>query len=111
MFTLSQSKTYTWPVTIRTAGNGKFETHSFEAEFRRLPMSEAETLSRHIAAQEVRMESVVSTVLCGWKGVKDDGAEVEFSDAALARLLEVPFMAACVLRAWQESLTGALEKN
>lgn len=113
MFTLSQSSSYLWPVTIRTAANGgRFDSHVFEVEFRRIRMSEAEPISRQIGAGELSMEDAARAVITGWKGIKDGGADdIEFSPAALSRLLEVPFVAAVLVRAWQESLTGALEKN
>jgi hypothetical protein len=50
--------------------------------------------------------------LVGWSGISDDaGKEIPFSQKALDQLLEVPFLAVAVLKAYMDSLKGAKRKN
>jgi hypothetical protein len=48
----------------------------------------------------------------GWSGINDDhGKEIPFSQKALDELLEVPFLAIAVLKAYMDSIKGAKRKN
>jgi len=51
-------------------------------------------------------------VLVGWSGINDDeGKEIPFSQKGLDELLEVPFLAIAVLKAYMDSIKGAKRKN
>jgi hypothetical protein len=55
---------------------------------------------------------MAAELLVGWSGVTgDDGKEIPFSQKALQQLLEVPFLAVAVLKAYMDSIKGAKRKN
>jgi hypothetical protein len=55
---------------------------------------------------------MAADLLVGWSGVTgDDGKEIPFSQKALHQLLEVPFLAVAVLKAYMDSIKGAKRKN
>jgi hypothetical protein len=59
-----------------------------------------------------RITEIAAGVLVGWSGISDDaGKEIPFSQKALDQLLEVPFLAVAVLKAYMDSLKGAKRKN
>jgi hypothetical protein len=127
-FILSQSATYSWPVTYEMPiDGGRFRRVSFEVIFRRMPQSRVEEI---LAQQQQLMKAAergdpnlvqllaearqhATEVLAGWNGVKetDDGDDVPFTDSACREFLEVPGMAATVLQAFGEGLKLAKEKN
>src|SRR5690349_19181307 len=112
MFKQSQSQTYTWPVTFELpASGGKFEKHTFDAEFKRLPQSrlrEIQTAGSE-AADDV---TFAQEILVGWKGVQDEsGQEVPFSVGARDAVLDVPGVATAVVLAFIQSIHGGKRKN
>lgn len=121
-FVLKQSATYKWPVTlvIPTDG-GRREKHTFDGEFRRLPqarineirrLGRLQELGRLEPEDEIQDQDGAKEILAGWSGVvDDDGKEIPFSDAALNQLLEIPTVAAQIIRAWGESIEVAKRKN
>lgn len=124
-FVLKQSASYTWPVSFKLpADGGKFEKQSFDAEFKRLPQGrineiQAEVQARIKAAERneaiedgITDQSIAREILIGWSGIVDDeGDEVAYSTAARDQLLEVPTVAAAVILAYFDSLTGNKSKN
>lgn len=113
MFIISQKASYTWPVTVEfPVDGGKTERQTFDAEFRRIPQSRMADLRKQIEAGDVTDMDICLEVLTGWAGVTDDrGESVPFSEGAKAQLLDVPLVAAAVVMAWMQSLTGAKRKN
>ena len=121
-FVLKQSDSYTWPVTlvIPTDG-GRREKHTFDAEFKRLPQTrineivrQAKGISDGSSDESVILEdqSACAELLVGWSNVVDDsGEEIPFSVKALDQLLELPTIAAQIIRVWTESLEIAKRKN
>jgi len=124
-FVLKQSTSYSWPVSFKLpADGGKYEKQSFDAEFKRLPQArineiQTEVQARIKAAERneaiedgITDQSIAREILIGWSGiVDDDGDEVAYSTASRDQLLEVPTVAAAVILAYFESLTGQKAKN
>jgi len=124
-FVLKQSASYTWPVSFKLpADGGKYEKQSFDAEFKRLPQArineiQVEVQARIKAAERneaiedgITDQSIAREILVGWSGIVDDeGDQVAYSIATRDQLLEVPTVAAAVILAYFESLTGNKIKN
>ena len=83
-FVLKQSSSYSWPVSVKLpADGGKFEKQTFDAQ-----------------------------LLVGWSGVVDgDGDEILFSETLKEQLLDIPTVAAAIIVAYFDSLTGSKAKN
>jgi hypothetical protein len=59
-----------------------------------------------------QITNIARDVLVGWSGINDDeGKEIPFSQKGLDELLEVPFLAIAVLKAYMDSIKGAKRKN
>lgn len=112
MFVLSQSTSYTWPVTVEyPIDGGRTERQTFDAEFRRLSQSRIRELADGLSNSDLTDADVAAEVLVGWSGVTDGEQEIPFSDRALRQLLEVPLVASAVVVAYFNSLSGAKRKN
>jgi hypothetical protein len=117
-FVLKQSDTYTWPVAFDVpVDGGRHERQTFDGEFKRLPQSKVGPMVAELQRLEDlgdldRITEIAGEVLVGWSGVNDDaGKEIPFSQKALEQLLEVPFLAVAVIKAYMDSLKGAKRKN
>ena len=117
-FVLKQSDTYSWPVTFDVpVDGGRHERQTFDGEFKRLPQSKIGPMVAELGRLEDlgeldRITEIAADVLVGWSGVSDDnGKELPFSQKALEQLLEVPFLAVAVLKAYMDSIKGAKRKN
>lgn len=124
-FVLKQSTSYKWPVSVKLpADGGKFEKQTFDAEFKRLPQGrineiQAEVQLRIKAAERnepvdnsISDQTIADELLVGWAGVVDaDGDEVPFSEATKQQLLDIPTVAAAIIVAYFDSLTGTKAKN
>ena len=113
MFVLSQSGSFTWPVKVQLpVSGGKFETQTFDAEFKRLPKSRIDEVILLIEKDEIRDTEFCKEVLVGWKGIQDDkGQEVPFSESARDQLLEVPVVAGALVHSFFGAITGGKLKN
>ena len=117
-FVLKQSDTYSWPVSFDVpVDGGRHERQTFDGEFKRLPQSKigpmvAELQKVDDLGELERITEIAKDVLVGWSGINDDdGKEMPFSQKALEQLLEVPFLAVAVLKAYVDSIKGAKRKN
>jgi hypothetical protein len=117
-FVLKQSDTYTWPVTFDVpVDGGRHERQTFDGEFKRLPQSKIGPMVAELQRLEdlgdlERITDISRDVLVGWSGINDDNnKEIPFSQKALDQLLEVPFLAVAVLKAYMDSIKGAKRKN
>jgi hypothetical protein len=117
-FVLKQSDSYTWPVTFDVpVDGGRHERQTFDGEFKRLPQSKIGPMVAELQKLEdlgdlERFTEIAADLLVGWSGINDDnGKEVPFSQKALEQLLEVPFLAVAVLKAYMDSIKGAKRKN
>lgn len=117
-FVLKQSSSYSWPVSFDVpVDGGRHEKQTFDGEFKRLPQSKIGPMVAELGKLEDlgeldRITEIASDVLIGWSGVNDDdGKEIPFSQKALEQLLEVPFLAVAVIKAYVDSIKGAKRKN
>jgi hypothetical protein len=117
-FVLKQSDTYVWPITFDVpVDGGRHERQTFDGEFKRLPQSKIGPMVAELQKLEdlgdlERFTEIAADLLVGWSGINDDnGKEVPFSQKALEQLLEVPFLAVAVLKAYMDSIKGAKRKN
>lgn len=123
-FVLQQSPTFSWPIVIReVTDGGRIRTHQFEAIYHRLPASRMEELQlayqrlKCIAARDEEIDQIptreiASEILAGWRGITEpDGTEIEFSNAAKSRLLEVALVADALVSTYWEAHEKARSKN
>lgn len=124
-FVLKQSTSYKWPVSVKLpADGGKFEKQTFDAEFKRLPQARINEIQTDVQVRikaaernesvdgSISDQSIADELLVGWDGVVDgDGDEVPFSEATKQQLLDIPTVAAAIIVAYFDSLTGTKAKN
>ena len=113
MFVLSQSESYTWPVTVEfPVDGGRFDKQNFDAEFRRLPQSRIREIWELIQGGDLNDDELCNEVLTGWDGIQDaKGNAVPYSEKAKVDLLNVPLVAAAIVSSWLDSLSKAKRKN
>lgn len=113
MFVLSQSDSYSWPVTVEfPIDGGRFEKQSFDAEFRRLPQTRIREIWDLIQSGDLTDDELCNEVLTGWAGIQDaKGGDVPYSEKAKTDLLNVPLVAAAVVSSWLDSLSKGKRKN
>jgi hypothetical protein len=111
-FAIKQTASYSWPVVVELpADGGRFEKHTFDAEFRRLNQTRIESIMSEAVAGQLRDVEVAGEVMIGWKGITENGEDIPYSEKAKADLLGLQLVAAAVIKAWMESLSGAKRKN
>jgi hypothetical protein len=112
-FVLSQSESYTWPVSVEfPIDGGRFDKQTFDAEFRRLPQARIREIWDQIQSGNLNDDDLCDQVLVGWSGIQDAKAgEVPYSEKAKADLLNVPLVAAAVVSSWLDSLSKGKRKN
>src|SRR6059058_3658975 len=110
MFVLKKGNEYTWPVSFETPSDGgKFDRHSFDCVFRRIPQSKIKEMVSNTGMNDAEF---VREVLVGWKGIKDEqGQEIPFSELSLEEILDVPGLSGAIATAYLESIAGAKRKN
>ena len=112
MFKINQSASFFWPVTVNIPGDGgKFEKHTFDAEFKRVSQSEILAMHEDIKADKTTDRSFCEQVLVGWKGITEDGQEVPFTPTTMAAVLDIPSVAASIVLAFQAAHSGVARKN
>jgi hypothetical protein len=111
-FVVKQSDSYFWPVQVELpADGGRFEKHTFDAEFKRIAQSRIEEIMQGVVASSINDHDVVVEVLRGWKGVTDGTDELVWSEKNRDLLMEIPLVSASIIKAWMESLAGGRKKN
>lgn len=111
-FVVKQSDAYFWPVQVEIpTDGGRFEKHTFDAEFKRLPQSRIEEIMQGVVSSTVTDRDVVTEVMVGWKGVTDGSDEMVWSEKNRDLLLEIPLVGASIIKSWMESLSGGRKKN
>jgi hypothetical protein len=122
MFKLNQSDTYFFPVTVELPiDGGKFDKVKFDAEFKRLPRAQIKDIMSRVGTtapdgskieDPINDDGVLDRVFVGWKGIVDEkGDVVEYSQTAREAVLEIHGVAAGIVRAWFDSLSGSKTKN
>lgn len=109
MFKIAVTETYLAPVTVELPGSKT--KHVFDAEFRRLSQPELDALLAGVREGGLDDAGFCRAVICGWKGVADEGGELEFGAANLDRLLEIYPVARCIAEGFFASIAGAARKN
>lgn len=90
---------------------GAARTVDFDVKFKRLKLEEARALARENEGADDADLQFMRAVVEDWKRVPgDDGAEVPFSDAALAELYSIGF-GGPVVQTYFRSLPQAKQKN
>tara|TARA_R110000868_G_scaffold293196_1_gene553683 strand:+ start:146 stop:487 length:342 start_codon:yes stop_codon:yes gene_type:complete len=111
-FVLKQSDTYSWPVTFDIPVDGRLESQSFDAVFKRKGQTWIRETFKKMEDGATSDVEVAREVLAGWTGVNDGtGKDVAFNAKAVEVLLEVPAVASAVVFNFFRSITGAKEKN
>ncbi len=112
-FVLSQSDSYTWPVTVEfPVDGGRFDKQTFDAEFKRLPQARIREIWEQINTGDLGDNDLCEEVLIGWAGIQDGkGNDVPFSEKAKADLLNIPLVAAALVGSWLDSLSKGKRKN
>lgn len=111
-FVLTQSSSYTWPVTVEfPTDGGRTEKQTFDAEFRRLSQSRLREIAQAIDTNEITDTDIATEVLVDWSGITDGTSEIPFSDKALRQLLDIPMVATAIVVAFFSSVNGAKRKN
>jgi hypothetical protein len=103
---IDQGSAYFYPVAVEMIGDdGKFSKMTFEAEFKRLPRPQVESMMKRMAAGDLSDYEVCCEVLVGWKAVLDESDEpIKYSDEMRDRVLNTHPVCPSVVRAWGESL-------
>ncbi len=112
-FVLSQSESYTWPVTVEfPVDGGRFDKQTFDAQFKRLPQQRIREIWDQIQLGDINDDELCDQVVIGWSGINDaKGEAVPYSEKAKADLLNVPLVAAAIVTAWLDSLSKGKRKN
>jgi len=119
---LTQSPTYKWPVKITIPTDDGCATFTFQAEFKRLKQSRLTELidasQRKARGEEIDPDldmtdlELLSEFIVGWADVlDDDGEQVPFDRANLAKLAELATAPNQILEQYAASLRGAKTKN
>lgn len=111
---ITQSATFWWPVDVLlpAADGGQMEKHSFEVEFARMKVSEAEKMVAGIATGAIGQLDGYRQMVKGWRGVVSGGDELPFSDEALRSVIDIPAVGPAILAAYQLAVSGqARTKN
>lgn len=113
MFSIAKAiEDYTWPVTVHLpVDGGRTEKQTFTAKFKRVSQARINEIREAIEAGKTTDVKLASEVLVGWLDVTDGDDVVEYSESTKAQILDIPSVAASVVRAFFESLTGAPRKN
>lgn len=91
MLKLTQSQTYTWPVSVNIPTNGgQYDKQTFDGELKRLTDARLKEIRAKVEAGELTDAEFVREVMVGWHGVTDGDEQVPFSQSALAQLLDIP---------------------
>jgi len=110
MFKIALTETYEHPVIIDIPGDKK--RHEFTGIFHRFSQGELNDMRERIQNEALDDKAFCREVLAGWKGVRDEaGDEIEFGDGNLDRLLDIYPVAASIVKAFYESISGAKLKN
>tara|TARA_R100001460_G_scaffold658_3_gene3021 strand:- start:5756 stop:6079 length:324 start_codon:yes stop_codon:yes gene_type:complete len=97
---------YDWEVTVQSPEKGKFKKETFTAKFKNVGRK------AFVDLIDAGDDNFVRTVLVGWSGIKDaDGNEVEFNEDNFEAILDNQYIVLGVIKAYGESMQGAIEKN
>lgn len=104
------AESYKWKVLINIPRDNSYIERSFQGRFALLDQDELlQMRDGNFAADDREM---AGKVLIGWEGIKnEDGEEIQYSNEAKERLLNIPYVCHGVVVSFLESLSGAKQKN
>jgi hypothetical protein len=115
IFAIAAKPTFKAKVTAVIPGNsddGAPETHTFVAEFKRLPKDEYDALIASLASGSRKSNDVLAEHLVGWSGLLDlAGNEVPFSPENRDALLLIPQIPTHLAEVFVQNNSGAEIKN
>ena len=106
MFTLDLSPSYSWPVTLQLAADGgEFQEFTFDVQLKRLEQDRIREILQPAEGKALTDEDACRELVMGWSGISDKkGADLPFSEAALAKLLKVHGAPGAIVKAWLDSI-------
>lgn len=113
MFKIAATPTYSATVKVDfILEDGKTETRSFKAKFKRLEQSELDTISEGAREGSMTDSEIVDRVLVGWDGVADEhGNPLEFNPENLKALLNLHPTRPSIVRTFYATIGGSKAKN
>jgi len=97
---------YDWEVTVQSPEKGKFKKETFTAKFKNVGRK------AFVDLIDAGDDNFVRTVLVGWSGIKDaDGNEIEYNEDNLEAIIDNQYIVLGIIKAYGESVQGAMEKN
>jgi hypothetical protein len=115
IFAIAAKPTFKAKVTVVIPGNsddGAPETHTFVAEFKRLPKDEYDAVIASLTSRSRKSEDVLAEHLVGWSGLPDlAGNDVPFSLEHRDALLQIPQIPPRLADAFVQNNSGAEIKN
>lgn len=109
MFKLTTDPRVHWPVRVRVpVDGGGHRVDTFTVEFRILGRERLNELQ----AQDSNGQALLREVVLGWSELLDErGDALPFFAGTRDLLFDVPFVAAALLEAYAEALSGGARKN
>lgn len=111
MFKLKKPESLLWPVVIdvpRDDGTGETDPHQIQVRFQYLDVDEQQKLFDPKDKSGAKVRDFVK----GWAHIQDDdGNDLPFSPENLDKVMQVPYVAVAVNRAFFECQSGKREKN
>ncbi|HEX5486497.1 MAG TPA: hypothetical protein VFX23_10925 [Limnobacter sp.] len=114
VFKLSLSKSYYTPVVVEIpTDGGRFDKFTFDAEFARLDRKSFNALIEEHRTGNKTDEDLISKVLVGWKGIKDDDDnDLPFSESGKEIVFNAaPQVLPALVKTFFGSLASVREKN
>lgn len=104
---INTGSSFFWPVEISTpVDGGTFEKQTFDAEFKRMKISEVEEMVAKVKTGVLTGSQAVRQFFVGWRGVVDNGQDVPFSETNLEKVLDIPGVAWGIFEAFKEAMSG-----
>ena len=112
MFNLDQSDSYQWTVKWDVpVSDGKFETASFQAYFKRLTHERISEIKKLGISGEITDLEIANDVLVGWSGVKSGEDELPFNDENKKNVLNYAMVPSAIVEALFDSFRNGKRKN
>ncbi len=115
---LKKEDVWSWPVNFSMpVDDGKHEKVKFKCKFKRIKQTEVEKYQQKFTTTDLKVmfeaaRECAKKVVVGWTDVMDEeGNQIEYNEANLNELLEIPTLAIAVSTAYINSLTEAKRKN
>lgn len=122
-FVLTSDHRYWWPIKVRVPNEdprkaGQFQEFQFKAQFKAMPIDQANALQAEIAAlepdvQSARQNDALKQVLIGWDDALVDESQepIPFTPGTVELLLANIWALQALYLAWGASLTGGAARK